>query len=137
MNRRYIVLDTNCLLQILGIHSKYHHLWECFLEEEYVLCFSTDILFEYEEILKQKASKTVAEMFLKVINHSENVLRKDPFYRLELIKSDPDDNKFVDCAFACQADFIVSDDTHFKVLSDIPFPNIRVKHLDDFSKEFE
>jgi hypothetical protein len=43
MNRRYIVLDTNCLLQILGIH----------------------------------------------------------------------------------------------MLSDIPFPNIRVKHLDDFSKEFE
>lgn len=114
MNRRYIVLDTNCLLQILGIHSKYHHLWECFLEEEYVLCFSTNILFEYEEILKQKASKTVAEMFLKVINHSENVLRKDPFYRLELIKSDPDDNKFVDCAFACQADFIVSDDTILK-----------------------
>ena len=114
MNRRYIVLDTNCLLQILGIHSKYHHLWECFLEEEYVLCFSIDILFEYEEILKQKASKTVAEMFLKVINHSENVLRKDPFYRLELIKSDPDDNKFVDCAFACQADFIVSDDTILK-----------------------
>ncbi|MBR1519756.1 MAG: putative toxin-antitoxin system toxin component, PIN family [Bacteroidaceae bacterium] len=137
MNRRYIVLDTNCLLQILGVHSKYHHLWDRFMDEEYILCFSTEILFEYEEILKQKASKTVAEMFLKVIAHSENVFRKDPFYRLELIESDPDDNKFVDCAFACQADFIVSDDSHFDVLSQIPFPRIQVKRLEEFSAEFE
>lgn len=63
MNRRYIVLDTNCLLQILGVHSKYHHLWDRFMDEEYILCFSTEILFEYEEILKQKASKTVAKCF--------------------------------------------------------------------------
>lgn len=76
-------------------------------------------------------------MFLKVIAHSENVFRKDPFYRLELIESDPDDNKFVDCAFACQADFIVSDDSHFDVLSQIPFPRIQVKRLEEFSAEFE
>ncbi len=133
---RLIVLDTNCLLQILGANSRFHYLWEKFLDEEYTLCVSTDILMEYEEILRQKASPVVAEMFMKVIHHAENVLRKDPFYRLSLIQSDPDDNKFVDCAFACQAEYIVTNDTHFSVLSSIPFPHIEVKSLETFAREY-
>ena len=133
---RHVVLDTNCLLQILGSRSKYHFLWEKFLDEEYVLCLSTEVLLEYEEILKQKASAVVADMFLKVINYSANVIRRDPFYRLGLIEADPDDNKFVDCAFACQAEFIVTDDSHFDVLSHIPFPKIEVKSLDKFALEW-
>lgn len=132
---QHVVLDTNCLLQILGSRSKYHFLWKKFLNEEYVLCVSTEVLLEYEEIFKQKASAVVADMFLKVINYSLNVIRKDPFYRLGLIETDPDDNKFVDCAFACQAEFIVTDDSHFDVLSHIPFPNIEVKSLDKFASE--
>jgi len=33
---------------------------------------------------------------LKVIARSRNVVRKDPYFRLGLIKQDDDDNKFVD-----------------------------------------
>lgn len=46
-----IVLDTNCLLQILGANSKYHYLFQKFLQNKFVLCLSSDILLEYEEIL--------------------------------------------------------------------------------------
>jgi len=73
---------------------------------------------------------------LEPIAHAENVLKKDPFYRLNLITVDPDDNKFVDCAFACQAEFIVTDDTHFDVLQTIPFPKIIVRRLDQFVEDF-
>jgi len=134
--QRLIILDTNSLLQILGAHSKYNYLWDKFLDEEYILCMSNDILLEYEEILKEKASAKASEMFLKTIAHSENVIRKDPFYRLNLITVDPDDNKFVDCAFACQAEFIVTDDTHFDVLDTIDFPKIIVHKLDQFALDF-
>lgn len=57
---------------------------------------------------------------------------KDPFFRLNLIRRDPDDNKFVDCAFACQADYIVTDDSHFNDLQSVDFPQITVKSLDQF-----
>ncbi len=70
-----------------------------------------------------------------VIEFSENVVRKDPFFKLGLIKKDYDDNKFVDCAFASQADYIVSDDTHFDELRSIKFPKITVKTLDQFHSE--
>ena len=127
--QRHVVIDTNSLLQILGAHSK-------FLDEEFVLCISNDILLEYEEILKAKASPLAADLFLKTIVHSQNVLRKDPYYRLNLISSDPDDNKFVDCAFACQAEYVVTDDTHFSILKTIPFPVIFVKSLDKFCEDY-
>ena len=44
----------------------------------------------------------------------------------------PDDNKFVDCAIVAGADYIVSEDAHFRVLESIPFPNVSVKRLEEF-----
>ena len=135
--KRKIVLDTNALLQMLGRHSKYHFLYEKFLDEEYWLCVSNEIVHEYEEILEIHASPVVANLFMKVLEFSENVIRKDPFFKLNLIKKDPDDNKFVDCAFASQADYIVTNDAHFLELKQVKFPTIQVKSLDDFASDVE
>lgn len=132
-----IVLDTNCLLQILGAKSNYHFLFAKFLAERYTLCVSTEILFEYEEILREKASAAAADLFMKVISRSRNVIRKDPYFRLGLVKQDDDDNKFVDCAFVCQADFIVTDDGHFRDAANSPFPLFRVMGLDEFAERMK
>ena len=131
-----VVLDTNVLLQILGRFSPYHKIWESFLNEVIIICTSNEILLEYEEILKQKASSVIADLFLKTIEFSNNVIKKDPFYKLQLITNDSDDNKFVDCAFATQANFIVTNDAHFKELLNITFPKIPIISLDDFYKNF-
>jgi len=42
------------------------------------------------------------------------------------------DDKFVDCAFAANATFIVSDDKHFEALKEIQFPKIFVLKLKEF-----
>lgn len=129
-----IVLDTNCLLQILGARSKYAFLFDKFLQEEYKICVSSEILLEYEEILKTKASPVAADLFMKVLDRSRNVIRKDPYYRLAIIQQDYDDNKFTDCAFACNADAIVTNDGHFSDVALSPFPVFRVLNLDNFAK---
>lgn len=54
---RLIVLDTNCLVQALGAHSKYRRVWTDFLAGKYTLCVSNEIMHEYEEILKQRAQQ--------------------------------------------------------------------------------
>jgi predicted nucleic acid-binding protein len=54
------------------------------------------------------------------------------YYNLNLIKADEDDNKFVDCAFAANADFIITNDSHFNILKDIDFPNIPVLSIVEF-----
>jgi predicted nucleic acid-binding protein len=61
----------------------------------------------------------------------------DPQYRFGLIEQDPDDNKFVDCAIIAGADYIVSEDAHFRILADIPFPSVAVIRLDEFIKDLD
>lgn len=91
-----------------------------------------DILDEYQEVLGQQIMPSIAENIILLILNKENVLLIDPHFHMELITSDPDDNKFVDCAFASGADYLVSEDSHFKVLNNIAFPIINLITLDEF-----
>ncbi|MBO9616640.1 MAG: hypothetical protein J7619_28395 [Dyadobacter sp.] len=60
-----------------------------------------------------------------------------PFYFWQLIGQDRDDNKFVDCAVACGADYLVSNDKHFDVLASISFPKIKVIKAEKFLEILE
>lgn len=46
-----VVLDTNIICQIIlpGLYN--YDVWERFLDGDYTICYSNDILLEYEEIL--------------------------------------------------------------------------------------
>ena len=132
---RYVVLDTNCLLQSLSRRNKYYNVWESFLQEKYVLCISNDILEEYEEIIASHVSPVAARIAIETILRANNVLRVDAQFRFGLIEADVDDNKFVDCAIVANADYIVTEDSHFNVLKTIPFPKIEIIRLQDFSRE--
>ena len=126
------MIDTNCLLQIIAKKSPYRPIWDAFLEQRYQLCVTNEILDEYQEILEQQITSTVAENVVLLILNMSNVLFVDPHFRMELITTDPDDNKFVDCAFAAGADYLVSEDRHFDVLRNISFPKINLVTLDEF-----
>jgi putative PIN family toxin of toxin-antitoxin system len=127
-----VVIDTNCLLQIIARRSPYRPIWDAFLEGRYVLCVSDEILDEYQEVLGQQITPTIAENVVLLILNQDNVQFVDPHFRMRLITSDPDDNKFVDCAFAAGADYLVSEDSHFSILRSIPFPRLNLVTLDEF-----
>lgn len=42
--------------------------------------------------------------------------------------------KFVDCAIACNATYLVSQDRHFDILKQITFPKIQVLKVEEFLK---
>ena len=128
-----VVLDTNCLLASISSRSEFFIVWRGLHEGRYTLCVSNDILAEYEEIIAQKATPTVAKHVVDALVDSEFVEFVDPQFRLGLIRKDPDDNKFVDCAFAANAAFIVSNDHHFDLLESIDFPKILVLRLQQFA----
>ena len=128
---RPVVIDTNCLLQIISRNSPYP-IWDAFLVGKYELCVSNDILDEYQEILEQQITPTVAENVVLLLLNKQNVRFVDPHFRMGLITTDPDDNKFVDCAFAANADYLVSEDSHFDILRTTPFPHLNLVTLDEF-----
>ena len=137
MSKQRIVLDTNCLLQIIPSRSTYRKIWDAFLSGKYYLCITTSILNEYEEIIGIHSSKDVAISITTAIINSPYIIKVDPFYNFYLIYSDPDDNKFVDCAIASNARYIVTEDSHFNVLRQIEFPKVNITRLDDYLKELE
>ncbi len=132
---RPIVLDTNCLVQAISRRSHYYRVWKDFIEGRYVLCISSEILEEYEEIIGRLITPTIARIAVEAILKAPNTLRVDPRFHFHLIEKDPDDNKFVDCAIIAGADYIVSEDAHFRVLETIPFPAVTVIRLDEFMEE--
>ena len=94
---------------------------------------SNEILEEYLEILSQKTTPSIAGNVISTILNKHNVEQISPYYKFGLIQSDVDDNKFVDCAIAAGAEFLVSNDSHFKVLEQIPFPKVNVLRLASFA----
>ena len=129
---RYIVLDTNCLLQSLSRRSPYYKVWEDFVLGKYTLCISNSILEEYEEIIASHMSPLAASIAVETILRANNVVRVDAHYQFHLITADPDDNKFVDCAIVSNAEYIVTEDKHFNVLKTKPFPVVEVRKLQEF-----
>ena len=130
-----IVLDTNCLIMAVSANGAYNKVWQDFLDGRYNLCISNDILEEYVEAMGRNIRQEFAEMICYVILNSENTILVDPTFSFNMITSDIDDNKFVDCAVVANAKYIVSNDKHFNVLKDIPFPHIDVINIDDFLHE--
>lgn len=137
MESRPVVIDTNCLIQMMSKRSPYRPIWDAFLGRRFVLCVSNEILDEYQEIIELHTTAQIAENVILLIMNSSNVNYVDPRFRLQLITSDPDDNKFVDCAFASGADYIVSEDSHFEVLSRTPFPMFNVLTMEEFMMKLD
>ncbi len=132
MPNKKIVLDTNCLLASISRRGSYYAVWKGFQQGRFILCVTNEILEEYEEIITLMTSSLVASNVIKMIVNSRYVEFVDSYFQWQLIKADPDDNKFVDCAFAAGATYIVSDDSHFNVLSDVTFPKLLVLKLYEF-----
>ena len=129
-----IVLDTNCLLMSLSRRSPYYPVWRDFVDGKYTLCITNEILAEYEEILTDKVGAEIASNVITAILDLPNTKMIQVYYHLRLITADPDDDKFVDCAFKVNARYIVTQDHHYDVLKQTPFPFIDVVGIDEFIK---
>jgi len=128
----HIVLDTNVLVMSISPKSSYRRIWDGFVRGEYVLCISNEIIEEYAEMLARLVNPSVSDYIIDAILTRDNIRLVEPHFRWRLIVEDPDDDKFVDCAFACGAKFIVSEDHHFDVLASVPFPKIEVLKINEF-----
>ena len=105
------------------------------MEGRISLCVNTDILNEYEEILALKVTHEVAHNVVESIARLHTTVFQEVYIHFGLISQDVDDNKFVDCAVAANAEYIVTNDAHFTVLRDIEWPRVEVITLRDFSAQ--
>ena len=96
------------------------------LDERLEWLISTDIFFEYLEKLGVQSSGETAARLRQVFQFSASIVVVEPSYRWRLVSADADDDKFVDCAVAGNADYLITDDRHYRKLKDVKFPKLRV-----------
>lgn len=127
-----IVLDTNVLLVSLVRHLKYYCVFENIIKGNYELIVSNEILTEYLEVIAKRYGLTETNAKLDFLLLFPNVKLVNPFYKWHIIEQDEDDNKFVDCAIASNADYIVTNDKHFNILKNICFPKVSIITAEEF-----
>jgi len=132
-----IVLDTNILIAIIGKKSPFRWIFDQIIAGQLILCVSNEILLEYQEILAQKTNQEVANNLINFLTIHPFVIKTEIFYQFHLISQDDNDNKFVDCAIAANAVYLVSNDKHFTVLKTIEFPKVNWLTLPEFAQQFK
>ncbi|MCY4000611.1 MAG: putative toxin-antitoxin system toxin component, PIN family [Bacteroidetes bacterium] len=76
------------------------------------MLISTEIILEYEEVIGRHMGLDITNDVLSDLDQFHNVSLINLYYRWNLIHNDWDDNKFIDCAIAGNADCIVTNDKH-------------------------
>lgn len=127
-----VVLDCNIIEICLTSRSPYHKIYESLINGKYHLAVTNEIVLENEEIIQQKYGTATANAFVTLLKELPNVEYVNSWYKWQLIKTDPNDNKYCDCAIAGKVSFIVSEDKHFSILKNIEFPKITLISIDDF-----
>ncbi len=127
-----IVLDTNVFLVSLSPYSEYAPIFDAVIGGRFILLLSNEVITEYEEIIAQRYDRDTVHDVLRLLVSLRNTDLIVPHYHWKLIVNDPDDDKFVDLAVAGNADYIVTNDRHFKVLAQTAFPVVKTMKAKDF-----
>jgi len=132
-----VVIDTNALLVTISRSSKHRPIFKALFQAKFEIAVTDEILLEYEEIIGKQSSPEVAKNVVDALVNLPNVIFTKTYFKWDLIESDPDDNKFVDCAVAARVKYVVTNDKHFRILKTINFPNVDIISIDDFLEEVQ
>jgi putative PIN family toxin of toxin-antitoxin system len=108
-----VVIDTNIFISSFfgGNPRKIIDLWK---SGRITLCFSKPIVDEYVEVLRRLGLQNERELeeLLRLFSLGIHVLFTVRTPELHIVKDDPDDDKFIECAVALKAGFVISGDKH-------------------------
>lgn len=112
-----LVIDTNVFISVFLLHGRSSALVPLLLSRKTVLLVNGEILKEYFEVaIRPKFGHTpgrIRELFGALRPH---VLVVKPVAKTTVHLRDPKDLRFIDCAIAGDADFIVSGDKDLLVI---------------------
>ncbi len=134
-NNLRVVIDTNVFISSFfgGIPRDIINLWK---DGEIVLCLSQSIVEEYINVLSRLGLKEKEELFKlrRLFAEGYNSVFAAHTPKLKVVKNDPDDNKFIECAVALDSQVIVSGDKHLREIK--KYINIEIISPREFIERF-
>jgi uncharacterized protein len=110
-----LVIDTNIFISSFFNNEdnpkKIIDLWKT---GQIILCISEKILEEYAEVLVRLGLGQEKELqeIIYLFGNSINISCRPVISEIKIISKDPEDNMFIECAIANDADYIISGDKH-------------------------
>lgn len=103
--------------------------------DENILVFtSLDINGEIREKLKTKFGLNDEEVDRILLDFSTFTVPVKVTKRIQVVSDDPDDDKFIECALSCDADFIISGDKHLLKMKE--YAGIKIFKAKEFLSVF-
>ena len=130
-----VVIDMNVFVSSFfgGNPRKIIDLWK---QEKISLCLSKEILDEYVDVLNRLggADEALLKELLSLFATGFNLhfIGKTP--SLHVVKNDPDDDKFIECAVALKAQVIITGDRALRSVG--AYMDIRIVTPDQFLKDY-
>ena len=107
-----VVVDTNVFVSSVfgGLPRQVVELW---FDGRLTLCLSEPIVTEYQRVLREIGAVSEAEerALIEAFASGEGVLYTADPPAVERVSSDPDDDKFLECALELEAECIASGDS--------------------------
>jgi putative PIN family toxin of toxin-antitoxin system len=111
-----VVFDTNVLISSLWRGRPWEAL-RVWRDGRVMMLVSSAIIDEYLEVLGRFVSADVLLEWTEALADATRVKLVEPTIRLDVIRNDPSDNRFLECALTGQASAIVSGDRHLLALN--------------------
>ena len=131
-----VVIDTNVFVSSFfgGTPRKIIDLWK---NGDITLCLSRDILDEYVKVLQRIGLQDESELeeLLSLFARGFNALFTIKTPKIRVVKDDPDDDKFIECAVALKAKAIVTGDKSIKALGE--YMEIKILTPQEFLKDYK
>lgn len=139
MVKKKVVLDTNVLISsLLKPKSKAREIYRLALRREIELYTSAYLINELSRVLEYPKfgfEKLQKEVFTKNLRRVATILVNSGL-RIDLIKEDPPDNRFLECAAEAKVDYLISgDNKHLLPLKN--FQGIRIISPSEFLKLYQ
>ncbi len=130
-----VVLDTNLVISSLWPGTPRRLVNLCKTGQITVLV-SEPIIKEYLEVLGRFSITTEdAHEFIVLFTEPFRTMVVIPREKINVVKTDPSDDKFLECALTGNADVIISGDRHLKELK--VFKGIPILSASDFLKQYK
>ena len=133
MNKPIVVLDTNIFISAVFWEGKSYEIVKKAINQEIIVLISDYIIKEIEKVLTRDFNLTEQEIndVINAIFYFTHLI--EPVEKVKIIKEDPKDDEILDCALACNAKFIISQDKHLLNLK--KFRNVNIISPEEFLKE--
>ncbi len=125
-----VVIDTNVYISAIFWGGKPRQIVDMGRDGHIFIFTSLDIEKEIADKLAVKFHLAEEEISRIMSDFGTFTIPIEPTKKISFIKDDPDDDKFLECGIACQANFIVSGDSHLQRAK--KFEGIKILSPSDF-----